>query len=245
VSQFYARGSLENLLTNRDLKLDDMFVSSLIFDAIKGMIFLHDSEIGFHGRLKTSSCLVDSRWCLKLADFGLCEFAGGSAGGKDLRELMTRAPELLSSNSPPGTQKGDVYSFGILLFEVYARNGPFGMGYEFTAATIPIYEDILTKLRDPQKHIRPSLNSFRAPECVRETIVLCWHKEPGERPDMRMIRLRLKELKWGLKSNIFDHMMSLMEKHACNLEELVQERTNQLMEEKKKTENLLLRMLPK
>lgn len=36
-----------------------------------------------------------------------------------------------------------------------------------------------------------------------------------------------------------------MEKYAYNLEGLVQERTNQLYEEKKKTETLLLRMLPK
>jgi guanylate cyclase len=40
-------------------------------------------------------------------------------------------------------------------------------------------------------------------------------------------------------------MMALMEKYAQNLEQLVQERTTQLSEEKKKTENLLLRMLPK
>lgn len=37
----------------------------------------------------------------------------------------------------------------------------------------------------------------------------------------------------------------MLEKYAYNLEGLVQERTNQLVEEKKKTENLLLRMLPK
>ena len=47
------------------------------------------------------------------------------------------------------------------------------------------------------------------------------------------------------KNNIFDNMMALMEKYAYNLEELVQDRTTQLSEEKKKTENLLLRMLPR
>ena len=47
------------------------------------------------------------------------------------------------------------------------------------------------------------------------------------------------------KLNIFDNMIAMMEKYAYNLEGLVQERTNQLMGEKKKTENLLLRMLPK
>lgn len=49
----------------------------------------------------------------------------------------------------------------------------------------------------------------------------------------------------GLKPNIFDNMLAIMEKYAYNLEGLIQERTNQLTEEKKKTDALLHRMLPK
>ena len=47
------------------------------------------------------------------------------------------------------------------------------------------------------------------------------------------------------RSNIFDNMLSIMEKYADNLEDIVAERTNDLMKEKKKTEALLLRMLPR
>lgn len=39
--------------------------------------------------------------------------------------------------------------------------------------------------------------------------------------------------------------MAMMEKYANNLEQLVDERTDQLQEEKKKTEALLLEMLPR
>ena len=47
------------------------------------------------------------------------------------------------------------------------------------------------------------------------------------------------------KPNIFDNMLAMMEKHAYNLEARVKERTNELLSEKKKTEMLILRMLPK
>lgn len=42
---------------------------------------------------------------------------------------LWRSPELLRLNDPParGTQKGDVYSFGIVLFEIIGRNGPWGV----------------------------------------------------------------------------------------------------------------------
>ena len=46
------------------------------------------------------------------------------------------------------------------------------------------------------------------------------------------------------KSNIFDNMMQLMERYTSNLEEIVDERTDALREEKKRTEELLHQMLP-
>lgn len=42
------------------------------------------------------------------------------------------------------------------------------------------------------------------------------------------------------RPNIFDNMMAMMEKYANNLEVLVDERTDQLVEEKKKTGKIIL-----
>lgn len=47
------------------------------------------------------------------------------------------------------------------------------------------------------------------------------------------------------KRNIFDNMVQMMEKYADNLEELVAEKTVQLMDEKRKTDALLESILPR
>jgi atrial natriuretic peptide receptor A len=39
---------------------------------VKGMIVIHSHpDIGFHGNLKSSNCVVDSRFVLRITDFGL------------------------------------------------------------------------------------------------------------------------------------------------------------------------------
>ncbi|XP_074036399.1 guanylate cyclase 32E isoform X2 [Leptinotarsa decemlineata] len=258
VTDYCTRGSLKDILENDDVKLDNMFIASLVGDILRGIIYLHDSPVRFHGALNTSNCLVDARWVVKLADFGLREFKRGAEDAplKDpakIRDksyaLLYRAPELLrfqesflSKDQPEGTQKGDVYSFGIILYELHSRHGPFG-DIEMSVA------EILTRLIhcvNSHAPFRPPMealeNSF---DFVRDCLKDCWQENPDDRPDFKNIRTKLRPLRKGMKPNIFDNMMAMMEKYANNLEVLVDERTDQLQEEKKKTEALLYEMLPR
>ncbi|XP_043253868.1 guanylate cyclase 32E [Colletes gigas] len=252
VVEYCARGSLKDILENEDMKLDNMFMASLVGDIIRGMIYLHESVIKYHGSLSTSNCLVDSRWVVKLADFGLHEFKKDAECEpcdvmKRYHGLLYRAPELLRSNktlepTARDYQRGDVYSFGIVLYELQGRHGPFG----FTDLSD---SEILKKViaREPEvKPFRPPLDQLEncfhfVHECLKE----CWAEDPETRPDFKIIRNKLRPLRKGMKPNIFDNMMAMMEKYANNLEALVDERTDQLTEEKKKTDALLYEMLPR
>ena len=63
------------------------------------MIYLHDSEIKSHGKLKSSNCVVDSRWVLKITDFGLHEFLKGAQD--DIGEYAYYRSECMHGPSPP------------------------------------------------------------------------------------------------------------------------------------------------
>lgn len=255
VTEYCSRGSLKDLLENEDVKLDNMFIASLVGDIVQGMVYLHDSPVKSHGNLKTSNCLVDSRWVVKITDFGIHELKAGTETAAALSDasetqrkctdLLYRAPELLRDTAAPpgGTQKGDVYSFAIVLYEVHGRHGPWG---NTDQSPVVLLRQVMSGPLNGNPPFRPPLSPLEeCLDCVRTVLNECWAEIPEERPDFRSIRTKLRPLRKGMKPNIFDNMLAMMEKYANNLEALVDERTDQLIEEKKKTEALLYEMLPR
>ncbi|KAK3591718.1 hypothetical protein CHS0354_019483 [Potamilus streckersoni] len=243
VTEYCPKGSLLDILENEDLKLDDMFIASLVKDIIQGMIFIHDSELHYHGNLKSSNCVVNSRWSLQITDFGLLEVRAGTYKQEDehayYRNLFWKAPEHLRKSPLAGSPKGDVYSFAIILHEIFGRAGPFGY-----SRMSP--REVIERVKAPSTiPYRPNIEQLTCDKYIIECMISCWDENPDERPDFRQVWRNLQPLRHGMKRNIFDNMMAMMEKYQENLEEIVAERTTLLIEEKKKTEALLLRMLPR
>ncbi|KAG5881656.1 hypothetical protein JTB14_002151 [Gonioctena quinquepunctata] len=242
VSEYCSRGSLQDVLQQDDIKLDWSFRLSLLTDLVRGMKYLHSTPIRVHGFLTSRNCVIDARWVLKVTDYGLPLFydaQGIQTPAKTAKELLWSAPELLRHGSmrKRGTQPGDVYSFGIIMQEVVVRGEPFCM-----LALTP--EEIIEKVKRPPPLIRPSVSKGAAPPEAINIMRQCWAEQAEMRPDFGAVHDQFKKLNHGRKVNIVDTMFQMLEKYSNNLEELIRERTEQLDIEKKKTEQLLNRMLP-
>ena len=106
--------------------------------------------------------MVTSRWTLQVADFGLHElrFASETSSGCENTsnyKLLWKAPELLRNlkegRQGRGSQRGDVYSFGIILFEIYGRQGPYG---EDLLEQMSVGE-VLTQVMEGAGEMRPDI----------------------------------------------------------------------------------------
>lgn len=66
------------------------------------MAFLHNSIISSHGSLKSSNCVVDSRFVLKITDYGLASFRS-TAEPDDSHALYASetAPCIITPPPPP------------------------------------------------------------------------------------------------------------------------------------------------
>eukprot|EP00795_Rhopilema_esculentum_P009039 gene9039-16682_t len=249
VTQYAARGSLEDVLFDSSIKLETLFLLSLIYDVVKGMTYLHATEVKSHGNLKSSNCVIDSRWVLKITDFGLHSFRGKNdrslkeANDCALTKYLWRAPELLRMANPPpcGTEKGDVYSFAIILQECHTRQGPWsGSGISnkeilnrVVVAELPPYRPTVSEL-------------VESAESLRDVMKKCWQEHPDCRPTFQDLCKDIEALMKanGFKSNIVDHMTYMMERYTDHLEDLVEQKTGELRSEKARIEGLLERMLP-
>ena len=46
---------------------------------MQGMEYLHKSPLKFHGMLKSTNCLLNFRWTLKISEFGLTAYRPDSS----------------------------------------------------------------------------------------------------------------------------------------------------------------------
>ncbi|XP_022085768.1 atrial natriuretic peptide receptor 1-like [Acanthaster planci] len=245
IYKYCSRGSLQDVLNNDHIKLDYLFKWSFAMDVAKGLNHLHSSPIQSHGNLRSTNCLVDSRWVCKISDFGLVKLRDGAVDNRFSEEAkfarnLTTAPELLNLERPPlqGTQSGDCYSYGILLQEIFLRDSPYCM-VELSARDII---KLVKACKDPP--FRPVI-----PESVDSRVVRlmqsCWAADPEARPSIASAIKKLQQCSHGRKGNLIDNMVDMMEKYTDQLEEMVEERTKQLEEEKKRTDELLYEILPR
>ncbi|XP_007520318.2 guanylate cyclase D-like [Erinaceus europaeus] len=241
VLEYCARGSLEDLLRNEALRLDWTFKASLLLDLIRGMRYLHHRHFP-HGRLKSRNCVVDRRFVLKITDHGYSALLDAQRAPRPQtapKELLWTAPELLRQVRGPirGTLKGDVFSLGIVLQEVLARGPPYH------SLGLPA-EEIIRKLVSPPPLCRPLVSPEQGPpECIL-LMNQCWEEAPEDRPSLDQIYTQFKSLTPCKKTSVADSMLRMLETYSQNLEDLVQERTEELEQERQKTERLLSQMLP-
>ncbi|XP_046625921.1 atrial natriuretic peptide receptor 1 isoform X2 [Neodiprion virginianus] len=253
LTEYCPKGSLQDILENDQIKLDRVFRGSLIHDIVRGMAYLHASELKSHGNLKSTNCVVDSRFVLKIADFGLHELRRPSPADIDedrdsyafWRKQLWTAPELLrlERRPPEGTQKGDVYSFAIIVHEIVVRQGPFYLGDDKDTPPKEIVEGVRKGGGSP---LRPLIDEAAVEEEVATLMRRCWAQDAADRPDFPALKQTIRKINKDYESsNILDNLLSRMEQYANNLETLVEERTADYFEEKRKCEELLYQLLPK
>ena len=88
-----------------------------------------------HGNMKSSNCVVDSRFVLKLTDFGLLAVRRNLDLDADSYEYhksrLWTSQEYLNPSGGDRTvsfaKPGDIYSLGIILHEIIERAGVWGL----------------------------------------------------------------------------------------------------------------------
>lgn len=124
ITEYLAGGSLRKFLHQQEpYSLPLNLVLKLALDIAHGMQYLHAQGI-LHRDLKSENLLLDEYMCVKVADFGISclETQCGSAKGFT-GTYRWMAPEMIKEKHH--TKKVDVYSFGIILWELLTALTPF------------------------------------------------------------------------------------------------------------------------
>nr|XP_017190695.2 uncharacterized protein LOC103447271 isoform X1 [Malus domestica] len=185
VTEYMVNGSLRNALQKNEKSLDRRKRLMIAMDVAFGMEYLHEKKI-VHFDLKSDNLLVNlrdpHRPICKVGDLGLskvkCQtlISGGVRG-----TLPWMAPELLNGSSSLVSEKVDVFSFGIMLWELLTGDEPYA-DLHYGAIIGGIVSNTL----------RPPIPDSCDPEW-KSLMERCWSSEPSE-------RLSFTEIANGLRS---------------------------------------------
>ncbi|KAG8386203.1 hypothetical protein BUALT_Bualt03G0124600 [Buddleja alternifolia] len=123
---YMSRGSLASHLYCEKLEpLNWELRVQIALDVARGLEYLHDGAVPpvIHRDIKSSNILLDQSMRARVADFGLSREEMDSKHASNIRGTFGYLdPEYISSRS--FTKKSDVYSYGVLLFELIAGRNP-------------------------------------------------------------------------------------------------------------------------
>ncbi|KAK9187363.1 hypothetical protein WN944_018757 [Citrus x changshan-huyou] len=223
VYDYMQNGSLEEWLhqSNDQLEVYDLSLTqrlNLAIDVACAIEYLHyycEPSI-VHGDLKPSNVLLDQDVVAHVSDFGLAKFLSSRNPGTavETRPSSTGIRGTVGYVAPEygmgrgASMKGDVYSFGILLLELFTRRRPtdamFSGGltlHEFAKMSLPekviqiVDSSLISEvMASSSKNTTWRDGRARAEDCFETVIrigVHCSMESPTERMEMRDVVARL------------------------------------------------------
>ncbi|KAK8972794.1 hypothetical protein V6N11_033134 [Hibiscus sabdariffa] len=160
-------------------------VVDLMFQIARGMEYLHSQKM-FHGDLNPSNIFLKARnstegyFQLKISGYGLSTLKSTGSPSSSSNPFIWYAPEVLQEQEKwsPGnstrfkyTEKADVYSFGMLCFELLTGKVPFEDGHLQG-------EKVSRNIRAGERPLFP----YTAPKYLVNLTKRCWHSDPNQRP---------------------------------------------------------------
>ncbi|GMP30829.1 hypothetical protein CsSME_00005311 [Camellia sinensis var. sinensis] len=193
IYEFMSNGSLANLLySQEELVLSWEERLQIALDISHGIEYLHDGAVPpvIHRDLKSANILLDRSMRAKVADFGLSKeeaFDGHKSGIKGTYGYID--PAYISTNK--FTMKSDIYSFGIILFELITAIHPHQnlMEYVNLAAMSP---DGVDEILDERLVGEYNIVEVRGLASIAHK---CLHKTPRRRPSIGEVSQAILKIK--------------------------------------------------
>uniref|UniRef100_A0A7S4I6F8 SH2 domain-containing protein n=2 Tax=Vannella robusta TaxID=1487602 RepID=A0A7S4I6F8_9EUKA len=186
VTELCHRGNLETLLHHEKAQLSLYKRMEMAKETAVGMAWLHgaDPQI-IHRDLKPSNLLVDRHGQIKVCDFGLSAIKPANES-LQYKETIPGTPLWMPPEVMMGrkvTEKADVYSYGIVLWEIVTQQIPFPDMKSF-----PKFRQMVCL-----NNVRPPLTPIEL-QSIKDLLNECWHKNPEARPSFTKIVEKIENI---------------------------------------------------